>query len=104
MSCYKQVTHNNGIGGTYVSTMTDHTDEIAALRADSMALVRTVDPEQATDDQALRCAAMMTASDLLEAHDATGISLDTWAGPRALVELCLRLLGYPDDTFLTNGA
>ena len=59
--------------------LTNHTDEIAELRwrADRPGL----------DD--LEAAALRAAADLLECHDATGISLDDWEGPGALVNLLL---------------
>lgn len=40
---------------------------------------------------------------LLETHDATGISLDDWTGPRELVELGLVLMLFPEGTLLANG-
>jgi hypothetical protein len=39
-------------------------------------------------------AAYETAAALLEEHDATGISLDHWIGPRELVNRCLQSLGW----------
>ena len=87
----------------YVAQHTNHDLEIAAMRADSEAIMDAVDPALATLEQGFRCAAMMTAAALLEVHDATGISLDTWTGPLHLVEMCLRVLGYPEGTFLRNG-
>lgn len=88
----------NASGGT-----TDHTDEIRALRAESNRLCREVKPEDATPEQAILNAAFMASAALLEVHDASGISLDNWIGPREMVEACLTGIGYPDGTFLENG-
>jgi hypothetical protein len=46
-------------------------------------------------------AAYETAAALLEEHDATGISLDNWTGPRELVNRCLSALGWV--AFTPNG-
>lgn len=57
---------------------TDHSDEIADL------LIR------ATGKAARDKLAYLTAAELLTAHDAGAICLDTWPAPRALVELLIR--------------
>ena len=88
--------------GSYTATQTDHTDEIAALRSESARLMRETPPEEAQHVDAILNAAFETAAALLEVHDATGISLDDWDGPRELVVACLTGIGYPDGTFLPN--
>lgn len=55
---------------------TDHSKDIASLRRDSLNPMHT---------EVMRLS-MATAADLLEMHDATGISLDNWASARDLVE------------------
>lgn len=75
-------------GGT-----TDHSEEISQLRGAVTALdqiggLRTTITYQAMD----------LAADLLEMHDQTGISLDSWPAARALVET---LTGKP---IVENGA
>ena len=97
MSRYIEVTSQS-----YKATHTDHTDEIAALRSESQRLMRETPFEKAQYVDAILNAAFETAAALLEVHDATGISLDDWVGPRELVESCLTGIGYPDGTFLPN--
>ncbi|GAA3600627.1 hypothetical protein GCM10022199_00020 [Marihabitans asiaticum] len=60
--------------------LTNHSEEIAELRwrADRPGIGE------------LEAAAFQAAVDLLECHDATGISLDDWEGPASLVNLMLR--------------
>lgn len=65
---------------------TDHAGEIAWLRLEGI-----------TTGERLRSLAFMTAAELLQGHDETGISLDNWDAPRALVE---HLLGH---AILENG-
>lgn len=59
---------------------TDHSEAICKLRQVAM--------EQMAEGS-LEQLAHLTAADLLEAHDETGISLDNWAAARALVEYCM---------------
>jgi hypothetical protein len=73
---------------------TDHSTEIEHLRNDALLFSARYG---ATSAQAVISAA---AADLLECHDATGISLDNWKGPRALVEYAL---SGDNLTFLENG-
>jgi hypothetical protein len=82
----------NDHGGT-----TDHGDEILAMRQQA-AMTQGDDITSALEVAMLNCAAA-----LLEVHDATGIVLDTWSGPRELVELALELIGA-DDQFLDSHA
>ena len=56
---------------------TDHSGEIAWLRA------------LAGEGPPLRTLSYLLASDLLEAHDETGISLDDWVVARTFVETLL---------------
>ena len=67
--------------------MTSHRVEIDALRG----LAINVE-----DD--LQSLMLLVASDLLEMHDATGISLDNWPSARGLVE---KLIGH---SITENGA
>lgn len=69
--------------------MTDHSVEVARLRASC-----PPDTHELTDDQV----ATLLAADLLEVHDDTGISLDTWITAREFVE---RRIGR---TIAENGA
>lgn len=74
---------------------TDHSEEIAALRG-----VADDDTDGMSD---LNKAVLLAAADLLEVHDATGISLDNWFGPKELIAQALKMV-YPDeDRFLENG-
>lgn len=58
---------------------TDHRREIRALR----------ERARAGDPDSLETYALAAAAELLAAHDETGISLDGWTEPRALVEMLL---------------
>lgn len=58
--------------------MTDHSDDVARLRASCPPDTTPV----LTDEQV----ATLLAADLLEAHDDTGISLDHWIAAREFVE------------------
>lgn len=85
---------HNASGGT-----TEHEAEIAALREEAF-LLQSLTPTPRSpedDDLVLRVCALMTAAALLEVHDASGISLDDWIGPRQLVE------HFIGDAFLENG-
>lgn len=62
---------------------TNHRNEIVALRAVANTPVVRSDLERQT---------LEVAADLLEMHDATGISLDDWPAARSLVE---NLIGHP---------
>lgn len=62
----------NASGGT-----TDHTSEIIRLR------------ERAKHKERYDQIVYLLAADLLEAHDESGISLDTWKPARDLVELLI---------------
>jgi len=64
--------------------MTDHSQIITALRSK---------PGVYAD----------LASDLLEIHDATGISLDNWVSAKRFVEITCDQLGIP-FSFYPNGA
>ncbi len=70
---------------------TDHSEEIGALR-----FLSDNTPNVEVGILA-RCAA-----DLLEVHDATGISLDDWTGPRNLVNFALSRF-TTGGTLLPNG-
>lgn len=72
----------NQWGGT-----TDHSEEILLLRLHA-------DMARVDRDFSL---SLRLAADLLEAHDQTGISLDTWRVARAFVE---RAIGH---SIITNG-
>lgn len=67
--------------------MTDHRTEIEALRglADNMA----VGSDPSHTDELLKVLTLRVAADLLEIHDATGISLDNWPAARQLVEVLI---------------
>lgn len=48
---------------------------------------------------------LKAAADLLECHDDTGISLDSWPGPRALVELAFEIISpFGSATIQPNNA
>lgn len=81
------LTTPNRSGGT-----TDHSDEIRDLRAFSR-------QSRGPSDAAIIARA---AADLLEVHDASGISLDDWTGPRDLVNLALSRY-LTRGTFTPNG-
>lgn len=59
--------------------MTDHTEQVAELRARAGGSDTAGD---LTDEQV----DLFLAADLLEAHDDTGISLDAWVSARTFVE------------------
>lgn len=91
-------------------THTDHTDEIRALRVESDRIMRTFQRGRPTAEPSkvdvrwkddIVMTAFAASAALLEVHDATGISLDNWAGPKQLVKACLRAIGL-DGTFLEN--
>lgn len=73
------------------SRTTDHSEEISALR---FLVDSTRNHEVAIIARA--------AADLLEVHDATGISLDDWIGPRNLVNFALSRY-TTGGTLLPNG-
>lgn len=100
------------VGSNGTGRRTDHSDEITRLRqiTDHTMEVGKDDPATVMTYEgfvlpaAVMAAICECAAGLLEVHDATGISLDEWAGPRELVELALALAGYdPEVTFLENG-
>lgn len=67
-----------------VATRVDHSEQIARLRS-----IETVYARLGTDITSTERTiglAYATAADLLEIHDATGISLDNWTFARNLVE------------------
>lgn len=68
----------------------DHSAEIARLRSIEAVYARLGD--HITSLERTIGLAHATAADLLEIHDATGISLDAWTSARNLVE---HLLGEP---------
>lgn len=67
------------IDPTFGFPVTNHSVEIAELRWRA---------ERPGIDE-LEAAALKAAADLLYCHDETGISLDAWDGPAALVNLLL---------------
>ena len=75
-------------GGT-----TSHEDEIRELRENA---------ERFAINDAGSAIVARAAADLLEVHDASGISLDNWAGPRNLVNLALTRHTQA-GTFTPNG-
>lgn len=74
--------------GTVLDDLTDHS-------ADILRLLKGIDIATPLTDDRL---ADYLAADLLEAHDATGISLDAWDSARQFVE---RRIGH---TITPNGA
>lgn len=91
MSFYER----NSSGGT-----TNHVQEIDQLRARSREIrLAHPHPKPPQDDHIfLQVAGLETAAALLEVHDASGISLDRWIGPRQLVEFFIG-----PGKFLENG-
>lgn len=90
MSFYER----NRSGGT-----TNHVEEIDQLRARAAEL-RTLRPNPRPPQDAvvvLEVCALETAAALLEVHDASGISLDDWVGPRQLIDF------FIGPRFLENG-
>lgn len=69
--------------------MVDHSADITALRSTAKQLRALHTSEELTHLIAVKSAMYETAAALLEVHDATGISLDHWKGPRDLVELLI---------------
>lgn len=98
------------VNGTYKATHTNHSVEIEALRAKANEIM-AANPVPADgqplmsyeDNLTLRTqvSTLLCAAALLEVHDATGISLDDWTGPRELVENALESVGH-DGAFLLN--
>jgi hypothetical protein len=84
---------------------TDHSDEITMMRYAATAIrTRYPDSKDCPYVEYLEARVLDGAADLLEVHDATGISLDDWDGPRKLVETAMRILKLDHaTTFLTNG-
>lgn len=95
---------------------TDHGDEIATLRHELALIMDTkrgvwqfngAHPSVSVGTRSVPTLVagtlIQTAMTLLETHDATGISLDDWTGPREMVLLALNLVGYPDEALLENG-
>lgn len=68
----KKLDKPNASGGT-----TDHSEEVARLR------------ERSKRKEYYDKLVYLTAADLLESHDESGISLDNWLPARALVELLI---------------
>lgn len=89
----------NPSGGT-----TDHTIERLIMVARAREIMQQY-PDVRTCPAELRkdAAILMAAAALLEVHDASGISLDDWIGPRQLITEALELVGLTDDLFLPNG-
>ena len=71
---------------------TNHAGAIATIRAEANRLSSSTPT----------AIALRAAADLLEVHDATGISLDNWDNPAALVNWALDYCGYL--SFEPNGA
>lgn len=86
---------------------TDHNIEITAMREKAKEIVQKYPiggEERAPESEFWKCTILMASAALLECHDATGISLDDWVGPRELVELGLTLIDLDsDEVFLKNG-
>jgi hypothetical protein len=86
---------------------TDHSHESDSMRAYAK-LLTNGDPFSPVTTVAgpMPAGALVTIMDaaaaLLEVHDATGISLDSWRGPRELVEYALTLMQFPANTLLDN--
>lgn len=76
---------------------TDHSDDIAALRAFTKNIMEQYpDIDDCPDLEQLQAVVCQAAAALLECHDATGISLDNWTGPRELVVQALWTVGRFD--------
>lgn len=80
-----------------MATRTDHTAQITPLRAHAVYADTAPGPTFSISqrEEALR---YQLAAELLELHDATGISLDNWETARAFVE------SLTHDTVTENGA
>lgn len=78
----------------YLAERTDHSESIEVLR----------ETAQVHRENGLVTTAIIynAAADLLEVHDATGISLDDFGAVKDLVDFALRDLGL--NTFTPNGA
>lgn len=83
------------------SRVTDHSEEIAVLRATAVGTLRSF-PTGAPDEKRRNAAMLMCAAALLEVHDESGVSLDNWIGPLELVVEALLLVGRPAEDFLPN--
>lgn len=67
---------------------TDHSEDIARLRRSATKWAFKAGQTESRDLM-LQALAQQAAAALLEVHDATGISLDNWVGPRGLVEFLI---------------
>lgn len=87
--------------GYYEIRHTSHTDEIKALRDETLRRMDACPAATASIEEAIQITAFQAAAALLESHDDTGVVLDNWAGPRELVEYCLSAIGL-NGTFLES--
>jgi len=82
---------------------TDHSAEVLLMRAatvtarEKAATARSPISRDLFDREAL---ILDAAADLLECHDATGVTLDEWSGPKALVHAALELVGLEPERLL----
>lgn len=76
---------------------TDHSKAIAAIRKriqqDVDVMANPAFMATSTGKMEYELVILAAAADLLQAHDDTGLSLDNWAGPLALVQLALQIAG-----------
>lgn len=94
--------------------VTNHEAEVTAMRLlcfekrtllDSYAEARSsgLVSEKAIQRVILDVVVLDAAADLLECHDATGVTLDDWTGPKALVHEALAMIGLEPHHLLANG-
>lgn len=79
---------------------TDHSEDITAMEKFVLESMVEDHPEYG---MFLETLIVKAAAALLTCHDATGISLDNWTGPRELVEQALTIIGKGDEDFVENG-